>query len=728
MSPQPTAIAKSSAPLIGVERVRAYIRSRFNPIRSLTPELLSQYLDAFKTGRLRQCALVWDAIEERDDVLSGVIAKRKAAAARHGWEILTLDSIPEGAEAEAAGHKQALETFYNNLTVVNAIDANERGEVSLLLRQMMDAVGKRYAVHEIVWKPLASVGGASSPSEPSSGVRPLASGVRPSAGPSGGGASSPSEPSSPASGVRRPAPGLTAELRFAPLWFFENLTGRLRYLASENALEGVEMDEAAWLVSVGPGLMAACAVAYIYKSLSLKDWVLYNERHGMPGIHGKTDAPKDSDEWEDMVEAVRNFAADWSMVTSSDASIEKVDMAAGGTLPFPPLVERMDRAMAALWRGADLSTMSAAAGDAGQGASLQGRESEILEQDDAQWLSETLSRQLDRRVIEYVFGPGVKPLAYIKIKTAQKQDVAQELLVDAFLRDSGAPLSVKNTLERYRRPVPEANDDLLTPPVSMAGAGIPPFGSISPAPTRPAPFGAIPPASANTLANAAVAGSGVSVSEAVAETLAIRSAWLEPFFAGLEAKARDGSLSESELLAAVEQAARALPDLIGDRPVQEIADVIWKTLSLNCLSAIGDGPRRIANMNPNHDSETGQFAPAPDEIPHEEADRMLDAGFSVKDQDGKSIRFGERVKKYLDGKPDGRQRKRFLKWAAATVEGSHPVASLPDRSVYVRSFIGKDGKPKGFVSLSANPEGEVFNFYRKNHRAVERLLALEDEG
>jgi phage gp29-like protein len=542
MSPQPTAIRLKPAPSIGVERVRAYIRSRFNPIRSLTPELLSQYLDAFKTGHLRQCALVWDAIEERDDVLSGVIAKRKAAAARHGWEILTLDSIPEGAEAEAAGHKQALETFYNNLTVVNAIDANERGEVSLLLRQMMDAVGKRYAVHEIVWKPVRG------------------------------------------SGRGRDVEGLTAELRFAPLWFFEKLTGRLRYLASENALEGVEMDEAAWLVSVGPGLMAACAVAYIYKSLSLKDWVLYNERHGMPGIHGKTDAPKDSDEWEDMVEAVRNFAADWSMVTSSDASIEKVDMAAVGTLPFPPLVERMDRAMAALWRGADLSTMSAGAGDAGQGASLQGRESEILEQDDAQWLSETLSRQLDRRVIEYVFGPGVKPLAYIKIKTAQKQDVAQELLVDAFLRDSGAPLSVKNALERYRRPVPDANDDLLTPPVSSAGAGIPPFGSISPAPSRPAPFGAFPPASANSLANAAVGSGGPpdrssSVSEAVAETLAIRSAWLEPFFAGLEAKARDGTLTDAQLLAAVEQAARALPDLVGDRPVQEIAGVIWKTLA-----------------------------------------------------------------------------------------------------------------------------------------------------
>ncbi len=418
-----SAIRNRIAPLVSAERVRAFIRSRFNPIRSLTPELLSQYLDAFKAGYLRQCALCWDAIAERDDILASVVPKRAAAAARHGWEILTLDSIPPERTAEAESHKAALNAFYSNLTVTNAIDENERGEVSLLLRQMMSAVGNCYAVHEIVWRP----GAASNPSIPSDS-------------------------------------GLTAELRFVPLWFFENTTGRLRYLAAEGAINGVPMDDESWLVSVGQGLMFACSVAYIYKTMSLKDWVIYNERHGMPGIHGKTDAAKDSDEWDTLVTAVQNFAADWAMVTNSGATIEKLDMSSSGPLPYAPLVERMDRALAAIWRGADLSTISAGQSDAGQGASLQGAESETLEEDDAAWLSETLSRQLDRRVIEFVFGRGVQPLAYIKIKTAQKKDTDLDIRIDDFLLRAGAPIPVQSALERYNRPMPDPAAALLSAP------------------------------------------------------------------------------------------------------------------------------------------------------------------------------------------------------------------------------------------------------------------------
>ena len=556
-------------PTVSAERVQAYIRSRFNPIRSLTPELLSQYLDAFKTGYLRQCALVWDAIEERDYILSSVIPKRKAAAARHGWEILTLDSIDESQKKEAELHKQALETFYNNLTVTNAIDENERGEVSLLLRQMMSAVGYRYAVHEIVWKPIQKSVVRSQKSE---------------------------------SGIENRQFGFSAELRFVPVWFFENTKGKLRYLQTEGSIEGVDIEDDAWMISVAQGLMTACSVAYIYKSMSLKDWVIYNERHGMPGIHGKTDAAKDSAEWDDLVTAVQNFAADWALVTNAGATIEKVDMAATGQLPYPPLVEQMDRAMSALWRGADLSTMSASQGP-GQGASLQGDESKTLEEDDAKWLSETLSRNLDRRVIEYTFGAGVQPLAYIKIKTAQKKDIPGEIQIDKFLIESGAPVGVKNALERYNRPVPDPEDELLTPSLNSAPA----FsqeptggdaGSRSSEKTKglTSPFG---PAG-SLLRNAEGRMQNAEfpflsdpsaenpkseienrklVSSAVAETLGVRSEWLAPFFTALEAKARAGNLSDSDLLDAIENFAKTLPELLSADKVQATAAIVQKLLT-----------------------------------------------------------------------------------------------------------------------------------------------------
>jgi phage gp29-like protein len=165
----------TSQQIVTPQRIRRFILSRFNPIRSLTPEWLSQIIDSFDAGYLREFALMADAIERRDDILAAVAPKRKKAIARSGYEIVTTEK-----SAAADAHKATLEHFFGHVTAVNAISEDERGGFKLLVRQMADAIGKRYAVHEIVWKP----------------------------GPK----------------------GITAEFRFCPLWFFENRTGKLRYL------------------------------------------------------------------------------------------------------------------------------------------------------------------------------------------------------------------------------------------------------------------------------------------------------------------------------------------------------------------------------------------------------------------------------------------------------------------------------------------------------------------
>jgi hypothetical protein len=350
-----------------------------------------------------------------------------------------------------------LQHFWDNLTVTSAIDRNEQGEVPLLCRQMMDARGKKYALHEILWTPTDS--------------------------------------------------GLTAEIQFVPLWFFENITGELRYLPSEGSVSGQPLDRKNWLISVGEGLMYACSVAWMYKNLPLKDWLIYSERHGMPGIHGTTPAPKGSTEWNALVEAVENFATDWSLVTGQGAEIKPVDLSATGELPYPPLVDRMSRALAAIWRGADLSTMSSgSAAGPGTGASLQGDEMSLLESGDAAWLSENLSRQVDRRVIEYAFGPGVKPLAYIVIKSSTRRDINSDIQVDEFLHRVGAPIGVKSLLERYQRSLPDPDDDVLPPPAAPLQVG-PPAGLA----VRPPP---------SSVANAAPAAGPADVASAAAPLFA----------------------------------------------------------------------------------------------------------------------------------------------------------------------------------------------------------------
>ncbi|MDX1950942.1 MAG: DUF935 family protein [Verrucomicrobiota bacterium] len=390
------------------DRIRRALRWRFNVIERMSPELLTQQLDAFEAGHLREAVNTWEQIEMRDDLLKAVITKRKKAIARHGWVILPYPGLNENDRAESERHAAALEFFYTHLECSHAVDGNERGGIQLLLRQMMDAIGKRYAVHEIVWK----------------------------LGPSRSDTLLPRQ--------------LTAEFRFVPLTFFEKTTGQLRFLESENAFEGLPLEPGSWMVTTGEGLMMASSVAWMFKHLSVNDWSLYSQRNGIPGVRGISSAVRDSAEWNALGAAVEELIGGGSVVTSVEEDVKVLDFAVGGNIPFPALVERMDRMMAALWRGADLSTISR---DRGYGASLQEKESCILEEDDAALLNETLHRQVDHWVIRYLFGDHVKPLARIRVLVSPRECTADDLKIDEFLIRHGVPLPLLATAERYGRRV-----------------------------------------------------------------------------------------------------------------------------------------------------------------------------------------------------------------------------------------------------------------------------------
>ena len=395
---------------LSVQYISQAILSRFTPIRYLTPEVLAMQLDNFQIGWIAMAALSWEAIERRDDTLKGVAAKRRKNVAKLKRESLTRDT-----SEEAKAHAEALDEFYDNMTCVNALDENERGGFSLLVRQMMDSAGKYYAVHEIVWQP---------------------------------------------------GDVLTAELRFAPLWFFENRTGRLRFLPFVGSGEGMPLEEGGWMVTKGDGLMEACSVAWMFKHLPLKDWLVYSEKFGIPPVIGRTAGGPDSDAGKGMARAVSAFGNEFASVIYGDDGSGKIDvMDVGknsGALPFPGLIERMDRAMCALWRGSDLSTMSAD----NKGASVQDGESNILLDDDAQVISETLNIYIDRWVIWQKFGV-TKPLAYSKLVVPEKENVDLDLKIDELLLKSGARLGERERLEHYGRPVMGTDDTALHNPATV---------------------------------------------------------------------------------------------------------------------------------------------------------------------------------------------------------------------------------------------------------------------
>ncbi len=401
-------------------------RWRFNPLSNLAPKTLSRHLDAFEAGQLRDAAVVWDALEQRDDLLRTVNSKRKKSVARHGWTVLPVANLKDGEKARAQEHVAALEYFYNHVECEHAVDRAERGGFKLLARQMMDAVGKRFAVHEIIWRE-------------ATGQRSGAGGIE----------------SATNRGVGRL---IEATFRFVPLAFFENTTGRLRFLADDFAQEGRELEEGAWMITVGEGLMVASSTAWMFKSLALEDWMRCSQRNGVPALRGISGATRNSAEWVALEQALADLLDGKAVVHSNTDRIEALDLMAGTNIPFPQLVERIDRMLAAMWRGADLSTLSR---DRGYGASLQEKETCLLEEDDAEMLTETLNRYVDEWVIRHAFGADEKPLAHVKVLVAPRECTTSDLQVDEFLLRSGAALPIQETMHRYGRALPKAGEAVL---------------------------------------------------------------------------------------------------------------------------------------------------------------------------------------------------------------------------------------------------------------------------
>lgn len=385
--------------ILSAETAARWKQQRFNPLRSLTPATLGSYIEQYDAGYLRGFSLTAEQIGERDDTAAVVIPKRRKQVSSRPWDILIGEDVAESDQAEAMKHQATLKTFYSTLQTRSAVQKNESGGLRLALRQSMNAVFMRYATHEIEWLPGTD--------------------------------------------------GLRAVLHHVPLHFMDDTQGELRFAGVNGTTPGVALDPQNWLVAVHDGcLMKAISICYMFKRLSLADWLNFSELFGIPARHLETQAPRGSKEWNDAVTALSSFANDWGIVTSVGEKLNLVQAGMSGDGPFSPMVDRCDRAMARLALGSDLSTLSR---ENGAGASLQGADNDELISDDCEWLSELYQEQLSRRVIEWTYGEGTEPLAFFQIAPPQNQDTELEMKVDEHAKNFGVNLTPEDIAERYGR-------------------------------------------------------------------------------------------------------------------------------------------------------------------------------------------------------------------------------------------------------------------------------------
>ena len=373
-----------------------------NPLWGANPDRLVSAVTAWDAGYISELARIVAAYEMHDDMAKTGVRKRDAAVARCEHTVL----IEEGFEKDprAQRHKEILTRFWATVRVTSAFNRAERGGIRLLKKQMMSAQSNGWSCHNIVWD-------THDPRE------------------------------------------IKAQFIHLPMWHFENVTGELRFKTLATDIYGQTMAEGQWLVHTGDAIGPAVALACCAKRLSLQDWMLFSERAATPGLLGKTSAAPGTDAWNKLAEMLNNWGRTWTGITDRDTDITHVNLNTGEP-PMVRLVERMDRAIATLYRGADLATISKGEG---LGASLQGEESDMLEIDDCISLSESLHEQVDRLVIRYMTGDA-EPLAYIWIEPVTKPHIEASISVDNHLMSAGVKLSKRDMLQRYGRTEADPDD------------------------------------------------------------------------------------------------------------------------------------------------------------------------------------------------------------------------------------------------------------------------------
>ena len=267
---------------------------------------------------------------------------------------------------------------------------------------------------------------------------------------------------------------MNATFTHVPAWCFENRTGRLRYIKNDCDTAGAEMPDGEWLVTVGEGVGIAAAVIAMAKRLSWNDWLLFSEKCGMPVILGNTNAQRDTTAWAAMSRAIRAIAPKTGLLADTGTTLSAVSMGAGGQNTYRELVDTVDRAISALYRGGDLATQSS--GPDAAGVNAQAGESELMDDDGCKMVSETLRDQVEKFVIRFELGD-FDPLAEIVINPpADTEDVEREMKIDNHLAGLGVKLSKKDALARYGRTEAEDENDALTPPQTPPPGG---FGGLA---------------------------------------------------------------------------------------------------------------------------------------------------------------------------------------------------------------------------------------------------------
>lgn len=328
------------------------IQDRYSsyPSSGLTPGKLAAIFREADQGDIRRQMELYEEMEEKDAHLASILQTRKAAVQGMNYRF-----IPYSPEPDDVQMSEFVQTVIESL------------EFDRIMTDILDALGKGFSVHEIMWQVIEG----KVVIEDIRWINPkrisFAEGEEPRL----------LEPSG-YSGIKPPPWKLVV------------------YRSCQRSGSVVRA-----------GLLRSIAWVYLFKNYALKDWAIFNEVFGMPLRVGRYDPTASIEDRESLRRAIAAMGTDAAAIISKNTDIEFVEAgsrATGHANPFIAMAEFCNREMSKAILGQTLTTDVAQATGTYGAAKVHDQVRRDIVQSDADSLAATLRMQVFRPLIGFNFG------------------------------------------------------------------------------------------------------------------------------------------------------------------------------------------------------------------------------------------------------------------------------------------------------------------------------------
>lgn len=384
---------------------------------ALTPTNIKSLLAGAESGDLSAQAELFELMEERDGEMAAHLRTRKASVKAAPWTIEPADDSP--AAKAAADYARGV------------VDAIPNLDDALL--DLLDAVGKGYAIVEILWE-------------------------------------------------TNKAAWRPAQLAYRPQrWFTAADDGMTLLIKPDGFGDAEPMNPLNFIVHkvraqsgflYRTGLLRSCTRAFVLRMFSWKDWSAFAELFGIPPriAYLADDVAWDSQEAAELWSMIRNMGTDMAAMTREGNRIDFPQIMTG-TQPFERIIELAGRELTLSILGQTLTS----GGEGGGSYALGQVHNQVrgdLTESDAKARDRTMTEQLLTPIVRLNKGPSA-PIPHWCTNVAQPEDLDGKATRVKTLGEAGLRIPALWAYETFGIPEPEGDEEVLAP---QGGGG---FGMMS---------------------------------------------------------------------------------------------------------------------------------------------------------------------------------------------------------------------------------------------------------